>query len=125
MHKKPFSTYVISAWLLLGIGLPAAAQSEKGAILGSVTDVGGGAVPNAAVKVTNTGTNVTQEMHTNSEGYYEAPFLSPGTYRVSISSPGFDTAVINDISLHVGDRARADATLQVGKVETQVEVTAG
>ena len=116
---------VVSAVLFILFCTPAAAQSEKGAIFGAVRDAGGGAVPNAAVKITSTGSNVTQELRSNEEGSFEAPFLSPGEYNVSASAAGFDTAVINGVTVHVGERVRADMSLRVGRVETRVEVSAG
>jgi hypothetical protein len=114
----------VPAVLLILCCVPALPQSEKGSILGTVRDASGAAVANIVVKVTNTASNVTQELLTNEDGAYEAPFLSPGEYSVSVSATGFDTAVISGIVVHVGDRVRADISLQVGKVETRVEVKA-
>ena len=51
-------------------------QSEKGSILGTVTDSTGAAVPGALVTITNLATKTSQNLTTNGEGRYEAPFLT-------------------------------------------------
>jgi hypothetical protein len=66
--------------LLLAVLLPAAAgaQETRGNINGIVQD-SGGVVPGAAVRITNTATSQTQQLLTNSGGYFEAVLLNPGT----------------------------------------------
>ncbi|MGH9844780.1 MAG: carboxypeptidase regulatory-like domain-containing protein, partial [Blastocatellia bacterium] len=96
--------------------------TEKGSIAGSVTDANGAAVPNATVTITNLGTNVSQTLTTNAEGLYEAPFLTPGSYKVSATAQGFSTSVNNNVDVSVGARVRADLALQAGDVSATVEV---
>ena len=48
-------------------------QSEKGSIVGVVTDVNGGRVTGATVTITNLETKKEQTFTTNSEGIYDAP----------------------------------------------------
>jgi hypothetical protein len=71
--------------LLLTVLLPAAAgaQETRGSINGVVQDRGG-VVPGAAVEITNTATSQTQQLVTNSSGYFEAVLLNPGTYQVRV-----------------------------------------
>jgi hypothetical protein len=66
------SLLLFSPALLLG-------QSEKGAIVGTVTDSNGSVVSSATVTITNLGNNTSQTYTTNSDGLYEAPFLTPST----------------------------------------------
>ncbi len=91
--------YTIWLAVLLLALTPAAlfGQTEKGAIVGTVTDSQGAAIPGAAVTITNLGTNVGQTLTTNAEGLYEAPFLTPGVYKVSAASTGFATSVNNNV----------------------------
>src|SRR4051794_12024349 len=65
------------------------AQDIRGAISGTVTDPQGAQVVGAAVVVTNTGTNVSTKLTTNSSGFYEAPLLMPGPYEVTVEARGF------------------------------------
>src|SRR5919199_6378214 len=70
--------------LLIVCFASAFSQTEKGAITGPVTDAAGAVIPEARVTVTNVETNVSQVLSTNAEGQYEAPFLSPGRYNVTV-----------------------------------------
>ncbi len=63
------------------------AQSERGAIVGVVTDSTGAVVPGATVTITNVGNKTVQTLTTNGEGVYEAPFLPPAAYEVSAVAP--------------------------------------
>lgn len=101
----------------------AAAQTETGAIIGTVTDAQGAVVANAVVTVTDLGSNVSQTYRTNQEGYYEAPFLKPGSYSVSATAEGFSTAINNNVIVSVTSRVRVDLPLQAGNVRERVEVS--
>src|SRR5688500_19450258 len=63
--------------LLLAFLLPGAAagQETRGNINGIVRD-SGGIVPAATVRITNTATSQTQQLVTNSSGYFEAVLLN-------------------------------------------------
>ena len=99
--------------LVAGLALPltAAAQETRGRISGTVRDTGG-VIPGASVKITNTDTSVSQSLTTNASGYYEAPFLNPGTYSVNVQMPGFKAAVRDRIALGVGEQLTVPFTLK-------------
>jgi hypothetical protein len=101
--------------------LPVAAQ-EKGAITGVVTDATGGVLPGVTVTVTHVATNVSQTFVTNREGVYEAPFMTPGVYRVSASLDGFNTGVVEDIVVNIGTRTAASVRLTPVGVQAEVTV---
>jgi hypothetical protein len=98
------------------------AQSERGNITGVVTDASNAAVPNAPVKVINMGTNAATSVAASSSGEYSAANLGPGTYRLEVSMQGFQTAVVDRITLAAGATVRVDVRLQVGGVTQTVEV---
>lgn len=98
-------------------------QTERGAIVGTITDSQGAVVSSATVTVTSLSTNASQTYKTNSEGLYEAPFLMPGEYKVSATASGFSTSFNNNVTVNVGARVRVDLALQTGNVSAQVEVT--
>jgi hypothetical protein len=100
------------------------AQSERGNITGLVTDGTNAIVPGAPVRVINTATNATASVTTTSSGEYSAANLEPGTYRVEVAKPGFQTALMDGLTLTAGATARADVRLQVGGVTQTVEVQA-
>jgi hypothetical protein len=98
-------------------------QTEKGAIVGTVTDSNGSAVANATVTVTNLGNKTSQTFTTNDEGIYNVPFLTPGNYEVSVSATGFAKTVVNEVVVNVGSRESVNVTLKIGEVSETVEVT--
>src|SRR5215210_4884541 len=93
-------------FLLLGVSLPVSAQTERGTIVGIARDATGAVLPGVTVTVTNAATGVAQVYVTNAEGLFEAPFLSPGAYRVSAALSGFATAVI-DVEVNISRRVNA------------------
>ncbi len=100
------------------------AQEARGAISGRVTDPQGGVIPNAKITITNTLTNEVRRLVTNDTGYYEANFLDPSTYRVSVEAGGFKKVNRSGIELNVSARLDISFTLEVGGVTETVEVTA-
>src|SRR5215472_14434268 len=100
------------------------AQESRGSITGRLTDPQTAAVPNAAVVVTNTDTNVSRRTTSNETGYYEVSFLDPGPYKVEIDAAGFKKIVRSPLRVNVGDRLSVDARLEIGESVQAVEVTA-
>lgn len=113
-----------AGWLLLLAALPAAAQNITGTILGTVTDPSGAVVSGAQIEITHVETNQTTRVETNALGNYLAPYLRPGAYRVTVSQPGFKTAVRENLVLKVEDRLRVDFELEVGDAATRVTIEA-
>jgi hypothetical protein len=122
MHVGWFKP-AFSLALLLALALPAFSQVEKGRFVGRIQDVQGAVVPNAQVKATNIGTNITQEAVTNPTGEFVITPVSPGQYRLTVSATGFQTITTSVIEVNVGQVVREDLTLNVGSSTTTVEVT--
>ena len=97
-------------------------QTEKGSLVGTVSDANGSAVSNATVTITDLGTKTTQTFTTNSDGIYNAPFLNPGSYEVSAAAPGFSKTVVTNVVVSVGSRANANIELKIGAVTETVNV---
>jgi hypothetical protein len=111
-------------FLLAGASSLSAAQTERGSIVGVVKDATGGVLPAVTITVTNTATGVEQTFFTNNQGVYEAPFLSPGMYRVTAALSGFTTAAVADVEVNIGRRVNADLTLNPAAVTSEVTVSA-
>ena len=79
----------------------AEAQVVTATLNGSVTDSSGGAIPGATVTATQQGTSVVRTTTTNGEGNYNLPYLSPGSYKVTIEAPGFKRFTRDDVALNV------------------------
>ena len=119
--KKQFLFLVVIA--LFGAGL-VYGQSGVGTILGTVSDSSGAVVVKATVEITNTDTNVTQKTQTTSAGTYNVPYLRPGTYRVTVTTTGFQKSVTDGVTLAVDQDNRVDVTLKPGTVSESVTVEA-
>src|SRR5258708_23406986 len=97
--------------------------SVTGSITGRVTDKAGAMVPGANVVAVNVEAGVKTSTKTNKEGVYSFPDLPIGHYRVDIQAAGFSKLEETGIVLDVNSALRLDATLQVGTVVEQIEVS--
>jgi hypothetical protein len=124
-HRRTLGLCLASVALLAAL-LPAAvaAQQGRGSISGTVTDASGAVVPDAAVTITNVGTQAAFAARTNQEGLYTAPSLPVGEYLVSAEKVGFKTAVVSGVTLQVGEGVRVDLKVELGEVAERVEVQA-
>ena len=103
--------------------LPLAAQFSSG-LEGTVTDPSGSAVAGAEVTVTDQSTGVPQKTRTSEGGTFRVLRLSPGTYRVGVTSPGFRTWTSDQVILEPNQIRTLNPNLLVGDQKTTVEVTA-
>ncbi|NYF78185.1 TonB-dependent receptor [Granulicella arctica] len=99
------------------------AQFDNGSLVGTVHDSTGAVIPAASVTVTNKDTNIAQASQSDASGNYEFSSLRVGTYRVSATLSGFNTAIADNISISVGGRQRVDLSLQIGGTSETVEVS--
>lgn len=121
LHRFTLPAAVLAGALCATI--PAAhAQLDKGTITGTVRDISGSVLPNAAIVVRNTETGVSTNVTTNDDGSYQVLSLNPGSYSVQASAPGFGTTTTNVVEIHVNSRAEMDITLRVGAANQQIEV---
>jgi Carboxypeptidase regulatory-like domain/TonB dependent receptor len=100
------------------------AQNPYGRITGRVVDASGAVVPNAVVRVENTGTNVQTDVDSDSQGNYDARNLIPGQYRVTVQRPGFKGYQRGPIEVRVGDVLTINIGLELGAATESVTVTA-
>jgi hypothetical protein len=100
-------------------------QTTFATITGTVTDPSGAAVPGATVVATHIETNSQTTTQTNDVGIYTLGQLREGTYSVHAKSAGFKEFVVQNVQLIARDYRRLDISMEVGAVETAVEVTAG
>ena len=108
---------------LLLAGIPAAAQSIQGAILGSVKDANGAAVPGAQVTLTNADEGTVRTMTTNSAGDYQFLDAKASHYMVQVVAPGFEKWATSGVELTARQQLRIDASLAVGAVQQIVTVS--
>lgn len=112
------------AVLLISFVGTANAQQVFGSIFGTVTDATGAAVSNAKITIADINKGTKFEINTDSSGNYNKGQLIPDPYTVTVEAPGFGRIISNNIDVRVDEAARYDASLKVGDVTTEVEVTA-
>ncbi|MBI3680103.1 MAG: TonB-dependent receptor [Acidobacteria bacterium] len=98
-------------------------QTFTGRILGTIKDSSGAAVPQASVTLINEATNARAEIRSDENGYYVAPSLPPGKYRVEATAAGFRKSVREGVVLNVQQQAQVDLSLTVGEVTESIVVT--
>jgi hypothetical protein len=119
-----FVTLAASLILFLLIPGPAIAQvSGTGVITGQVIDQSRAIVPGAQVTLTQEATKTSRTATTNASGRYIFSFVKPGTYDVTVTKSGFQTAKVVGQTLIAGGQLNANVTLKVGALTQTVEVT--
>jgi hypothetical protein len=118
-----------SSWFLAGIvfaGLLVAdlpAQSIYGTLTGIVSDPSGAVLPKANLKLRDENSGSLRDSVTNGEGYFTFVSLPPGSYQLTVESPGFETYKQTGIDVLGGDKMNVNVTMKVGSASIAVEVT--
>jgi hypothetical protein len=116
------SRFIVGVLLLFALRCtPTFAQRITGDIAGTVSDSSGGVVPNTDVTAENTGTAAIRTASTNATGAYRITDLPIGAYKLSVSAPGFKTAV-STVTVSAGSLTTADFSLQLGQRTETIEV---
>src|SRR5258708_16974901 len=102
---------LVSMFVLLSSALLVAQTTlSTGSIVGTVSDPSSAVVSGAKVVITNTGTNQTVTLTSNSSGAFSTGPLDPGNYKVQVSAKGFST-VSQSVTVQVGNTAGVNAKL--------------
>src|SRR6202167_37896 len=125
VHVRLRLAFFVMLALTTGLPTPGFAQVVTGNLVGTIRDSSGAIVPNADVTVTNVKTAVSLNLKSNQVGEYVAPYLEPGTFRVTVKAPGFKTVVAEHNDVSVNETQRVDIVLTPGQSSEKVEVTAG
>ena len=108
-------------FLLAGAAL---AQENTATITGQVQDSSGASVANVTVKARNVQTGFERSIVTSNNGEYTLPLLPIGSYDVSTEAAGFEKVIKTGIVLQIDEHARVNFALQVGAVNSTIQVTA-
>ena len=109
-------------FLLCATGV--SAQVFPGRIVGTVTDTQGAVVPGADVKLNAPAIGLQRKTTTDSNGYFSFVELPLATFEVTISKIGFKSGLQKKIETLAGQVNDVSMVLQVGDVNSTVEVNA-
>jgi hypothetical protein len=98
--------------------------AQTATLSGRVTDQTGTALGGARVVVANTETENEREVVSTPDGYYSAPYLPPGHYRLDVSHVNFKSVTIEGVQLTVDGRSRIDVVLSVSGPNEAIQVVA-
>jgi hypothetical protein len=98
------------------------AQVSAAKLSGTIADTSGASIADAKIEISNAQTGFTRTVTTNSSGFYSAPSLPPGTYKVSVSQANFSTEVRTGITLDVGSDQLLNIVLKVGSLMEEISV---
>ncbi|MBN9615061.1 MAG: TonB-dependent receptor [Acidobacteriales bacterium 59-55] len=126
MFRRLFKTAALGLAFLLSLSLAGSlhAQTLVGQIAGNVVDSTGGALPQAAIKITNVGTQLVRSVNTDNSGFFTVTNLPIGNYSITVSKEGFRGETRTGISVNADSHLTANFELQVGATTEAVTVTA-
>jgi len=119
-HKIQLSSLCVLILTLLTNSLLA----QESRIVGTITDSSGAVLAGAEVAAKNVNTGEVRQVTSNSVGQYAIPNLRAGKYQVAGSKTGFESKVVEQVTLEVQATRTIDLTLSPGAVSQQVNVTA-
>jgi iron complex outermembrane recepter protein len=124
-QKSPILIAMVSRWCVgvlvvcaTFVGHSAAAQTV---VSGTVTDPQSAVVRDARVALLS-GQNEVQTTRTDAQGRYRFDAISPGTYVVVVTAPGFQTATSAAIALTAGQSVTRDLSLALAGTTDFVSV---
>src|SRR5580658_3256777 len=110
----------VSLFLLRALAM---AQGETtSAIVGSVTDPAGAAIPGATVTVTNIENGLKRSVKTDDSGRFSFPQLKPGVYSAKAEADRFEAQQNNSVSAGLGQKQTVDFKLNVASASETIQV---
>jgi hypothetical protein len=118
---------LVAVLILFALAVPfawAQAGGASGSVAVTVVDPTGSVVVHAALELRDLATNTVRRALTQEVGNYRFVNLPLGAYSLSVSKPGFETQVFNNVTVQAAQTTDLKATLRVGAATQTVEVTA-
>jgi hypothetical protein len=100
------------------------AQGDTGQITGRITDPNGAAIPGATVTIKAVDTGATRSVTTDQGGFYNAAYLQPGVYEITVQATGFAEGTQRAV-ISIGNITRLNKELSVTPVTGQTEIHEG
>lgn len=101
-----------------------AQSTTQGAIAGTVEDTTGAVVANPTIVIHNNATNADVTLHGDDKGFFNAPLLQPGDYKVTVTASGFASFVQDHVVVQLSQATELHPHLGVSGTSETVSVTA-
>ncbi|MCX6629430.1 MAG: TonB-dependent receptor [Candidatus Solibacter sp.] len=122
---RKLTAVLIWTALILTCSQRANAQARiVGSVSVSVKDPADAVIPGAKVVLKDEGTGITKQGTTNEQGGLIFPDLSHGLFEISVSAPGFQTAVVSHLNVETSRTTDVVVSLKVGAQEQSITVEA-
>ncbi len=122
LQRMTFWAFVCLCVFLLAPQTPA--QSLTGSIEGAIKDQQGAVIEGAEIIATQTETNLTRRLRSNTSGFFRFEQLPIGSYKILISKEGF-SQVSTVVPVTLGSPVTVNLELSVGATTEVIYVTAG
>src|ERR1051326_8464400 len=122
--SRPLITFSLLVFLSSPFRPCFAQTANTAVVLGTVTDIKGGTVPDAQVELINTATSESKATSTNEAGQYVFASVAPGKYTLKISKQGFAVVNFANVTVNVAKSYTYDSTLEIKSGTEVIEVTA-
>lgn len=110
--------------IVMALSITTLAQNTTTGVRGLVRDQSGAVIPNATIKLIDTATGIEQTTVSSSDGGFIFAHLQAGTFKLTATATGFQTAVYPSIVVDSGRTTDVSVDLQVGAATETVQVTA-
>lgn len=124
MKKELLHFFAIVALMICSVGGFAQSQATTGTIQGTIVDPNGAVVSGATVNVKNVETGFERTVTTNADGFFTAPLLPLGRYRVTTDASGFSKSVLENVDVNIGQTLSVRIDMKIGSATVTVDVSA-
>ena len=105
---------LLGVWLIASSISGASAQSQtSGRIVGTIKDQRGARILGASITISNSATAEERKATTDDQGTFYVSLLSPGSYSVRITAPGFAPARFANVPVAITETTAIDAEMNV------------
>ena len=98
------------------------ASTSEGAIVGTITDTSGAAIPNVQVTLSGAEVMGSKTVTADANGFYRFVALTPGDYKLVVKAQGFSTQSREGVHIALGFTATINVQLAVGDVSESITV---
>ena len=119
---------VVALLIAISSALGAAKSEAQGVgtsadLAGTVVDPTGSGVPNAKVTALDEAKGTQRTVLSDEQGSYRVSGLAPSTYKVTVERSGFQTEVVKEVILNIGQTVVLDFHLKLAGATATVEVS--